>query len=859
MAIPALIATWLKRATPLRPLITVLVVGTVLILAWMATRHLVNDISYDDMMTSLEATPTWAVIAALLLTAATFGTLMVSDLGGLAYTGRRLPFPLVALTSFCSYAVGNTAGFGPLTAGAIRYRFYTPHGLEPEDIARIVAFVTTAFGLGLCGVLGLSFMAASLVGVQTPFAMPAWVLQVGGGAVVLALLALGWAAGSGRTLVIAGVSLRVPGRGIMLRQFLATVGDMVLSAAVLWVLLPWGSIDLVPFIAIYSLAIGLGILSQVPAGLGVFETIIIAALGPQTDVDHVLGALVLYRVIYHLVPLAVAALLITILELRRAAGLPLVGALFRVGGRFAPPVLGALSVVVGAVVILSAVTPINAGSLSYLSHIVPLSLMETAHFAGGLLGVALVMTARGLVYRLRSAWGLALLAAIGSLLVAAPKGAFLLSGLLLVLAAGLWASRQQFSRPASLLHQAVTSGWAVALTTALITAVTLLFFVYKDVDYANRLWTEFDFAGDAPRSLRSMMGMAVIALFLTGWALLRPAAPRSARPSEADLAEAQAITAAQGRTEAVLVAMGDKHLLFSEDRHAYIMYGRQGRSWVALFDPVGPREYWPELIWRFVEMARRCGGRPAFYQVAPESLAYYADAGLRAFKLGEEARVRLADYDLKGAKHTRLRHRLNRAEKDGLELEILPAEAVIDHLPILSRVSDVWMETHNVREKRFSLGNFNPAYLVTQPVAVIRLNGTVVAFATLMLTEQTHEARIDLIRYLPEAPKGVMDILLARLMFHYKEAGYEWFILGMAPLAGLSDSEAAPIWHHVGREVFEHGEWFYNFCGLRDFKAKFQPEWQARYLAVPGGVNPMMALADITVLISGGLKGVIGK
>jgi phosphatidylglycerol lysyltransferase len=104
-----------------------------------------------------------------------------------------------------------------------------------------------------------------------------------------------------------------------------------------------------------------------------------------------------------------------------------------------------------------------------------------------------------------------------------------------------------------------------------------------------------------------------------------------------------------------------------------------------------------------------------------------------------------------------------------------------------------------------------------------------------------------------------MDILLARLMFHYKEVGYDWFILGMAPLSGLSDSEAAPIWHHVGREVFEHGEWFYNFSGLRAFKAKFQPEWQARYLAVPGGVNPMMALADITVLIGGGLKGVIGK
>ena len=74
-----------------------------------------------------------------------------------------------------------------------------------------------------------------------------------------------------------------------------------------------------------------------------------------------------------------------------------------------------------------------------------------------------------------------------------------------------------------------------------------------------------------------------------------------------------------------------------------------------------------------------------------------------------------------------------------------------------------------------------------------------------------------------------------------------------------SSSAAAPIWHRVGRTVFEHGERFYNFSGLRAFKAKFLPEWQPRYLAVAGGINPMLALADITVLISGGLKGVIGK
>ena len=114
-------------------------------------------------------------------------------------------------------------------------------------------------------------------------------------------------------------------------------------------------------------------------------------------------------------------------------------------------------------------------------------------------------------------------------------------------------------------------------------------------------------------------------------------------------------------------------------------------------------------------------------------------------------------------------------------------------------------------------------------------------------------------RFVPDAPNGVMEVLLTHLMLHFRAAGYARFNLGMAPLSGLSASGAAPVWHRVGRAVFEHGERYYNFAGLRAFKAKFRPDWQPRYLAVSGGINPMLALTDITILISGGLKGVIGR
>ena len=94
---------------------------------------------------------------------------------------------------------------------------------------------------------------------------------------------------------------------------------------------------------------------------------------------------------------------------------------------------------------------------------------------------------------------------------------------------------------------------------------------------------------------------------------------------------------------------------------------------------------------------------------------------------------------------------------------------------------------------------------------------------------------------------------------YLREAGYESFNLGMAPMSGMSKRDAAPVWDRIGSTLFEHGERFYNFKGLRAFKAKFHPKWEPRYLAVQNGADAALALMDATVLISGGVRGVIGK
>ncbi len=81
----------------------------------------------------------------------------------------------------------------------------------------------------------------------------------------------------------------------------------------------------------------------------------------------------------------------------------------------------------------------------------------------------------------------------------------------------------------------------------------------------------------------------------------------------------------------------------------------------------------------------------------------------------------------------------------------------------------------------------------------------------------------------------------------------------MAPLAGLSERRSSPVWDRVGRTVYEHGERFYNFKGLKAFKAKFHPRWEPRYMAAGSGLNPVISLMDATLLIGGGMKGLVRK
>ncbi|WP_018239297.1 bifunctional lysylphosphatidylglycerol flippase/synthetase MprF [Ensifer sp. BR816] len=836
-------------------------IGTLLVIALFgaAIFHITAEVEYEDVVVALAGTSWTAVTTAILCTGLSFLALTFYDVGALDYIKRKLPYLDVALTAACAYAVGNTAGFGPLSGGAIRYRSYSRLGLEPDDIGRVIAFVTLAFGLGLGAVACLSLLAvaeyvAPLTGID-----PFWLRAIA--VLVLAgMLAIMVAARTGHEMRIGRVTLRLPDTRTSSRQFLVTALDLAASATVLYVLLPSGTIGWPAFLAIYSVAVGLGVLSHVPAGLGVFETVIVATLGRAADVDAILGALVLYRVIYHVLPLLIAIVVMIGMEVRQLAGHPAASSLRRAGGRMTPLLLATLALVLALMLVLSSVTPTPDENLAFLANHVSLPIVEGAHFLASLLGLALVIVARGLALRLDGAWWASVVIALAALLLSLVKAVALVeAGMLAFFILGLLASRRLFIRPASLFGQALTAPWLMAMGVICLGAYVVLLFVYRNVEYSHELWWQFEFSAEAPRGLRALLGVTIGAIAVAIWSLMRPAATAVAPASGEELERAIAILETQDMSDANLVRMGDKSIMFSADGRAFIMYGRWARSWIALFDPVGPLDVWPDLIWQFIETARSNGCRAVFYQVSPKGLAYYADAGLRAFRLGELAEVDLARFEMKGGKWANLRQQVSRGQRDGLEFSLVEPADVPAILPELAKISDAWLAHHSAREKGFSLGAFDPDYLAEQPVAILKCNGRIVAFANILVTGTKEEGSVDLMRFSPEAPRGAMDFLFAQLMEYLKAHGYRRFNLGMAPLSGMSSRRLAPVWDRAGRAFYEHGERYYNFKGLRAFKSKFHPHWQPRYLVASGGLNPILSLMDATFLIGGGLKGVIGK
>ena len=286
----------LRRLAPLA--------GAALFFAALVVLHReLRDVHYAELSAAVARLPPGRVLLALLLTGLNYLVLTGYDQLAVEYAGLRLHRGRVALAGFVSYAISNSLGFGMLSGAAVRFRFYTRWGVGALELSKIVLFQSTTFWLGLL----------ALGGATLGFAPHPWLRDLPAAPLVralgLALLGLGLAYAllpfaRKAPLRLGRFEVPVPTARLAAGQFVLSILDWGLAAAVLQALLPPGAVPFGELLGAFLAAQIVGLVSHVPGGLGVFETLMVLGLKPYLPATSVLTALVLYRAIYYLLPLA---------------------------------------------------------------------------------------------------------------------------------------------------------------------------------------------------------------------------------------------------------------------------------------------------------------------------------------------------------------------------------------------------------------------------------------------------------------------------------------------------------------------------------------------------------------------------
>ncbi|WP_297802603.1 phosphatidylglycerol lysyltransferase domain-containing protein [uncultured Brevundimonas sp.] len=526
-----------------------------------------------------------------------------------------------------------------------------------------------------------------------------------------------------------------------------------------------------------------------------------------------------------------------------------------------PQLFAAASFLLGGLMLLSAVTPEFSDRLNTLGRWAQPAVIDLSHFAASVTGFLLLFISAGLWRRRRGAYYAALVALIVGAIFAVLKGLNLMQAAeMLVAAALMWPCRSAFNRR-SRLGEPLRPAWLLMLAAAVIAMLWLGFFAYRETPYDDALWWTFLTDSQASGFLRAGAVLSVLSLAVTLRSLLSAPGARSHGPATAEEIERARIALEQAEVappEARLALLGDKALLFSPSGYSFLAYRVRGRRWIAMSEPAGLVSERLELLWTFAELADSYGGAPVFYSISERVLADLATMGLAMRKVGEAAVVPTHSFSTEGKGKQNLRTAVNRAEREGSVFTVLmpgEAKAVADEL---KAVSDAWIDNAEGSEKEFSMGRFDIDYLNQSPIAVVREQGRMVAFANLLMGAGNKEAMIDLMRYVPDGPHGVMDYLFTRTAQWCRETGIDHLDLGMAPLSGLEDRRTSPVFARVGALIFEEANAIYGFQGLRSYKGKFGPVWRPKFIAAPTTTPLPLALLDVALLTSKGWRGLLG-
>jgi len=841
--------------------------GFLALTGWLLWRELDHQFDLPEIQRTLLDVPTLPAlgIAALALVSVLFTGLVDGLIGNWLRLGLHLRDYL--RLSFVANSLANILNLSGAMGAGIRVMSLTARKVPLPRAAALIGMQALSLPLGLSMLVVFALAAQSLP-------LSAGVVERTIAYLVLAAAALYlplYFFLSTRRPLMRWLphDIGLPPLRLKLELALVSLLDWLLAAATLWACLYVSGAHVKPglMLGAFAGASVLGLASQVPGGLGVFDGLVLLALKEAGfDQPVILSGLLLFRIAYYLLPLlvglyvgsemftqnsAVVARLRTRLgshPLFGVLGLPAV-LLADLGTRL----LAVLTFGAGALLLASAAMPSVVEHINVVRAHLPILFVEGSSWFSILTGVLLLGLARGIDGRLRVAYRMTMWLLLISAGLAVTKGLHFGEALFLLAVAVLLRTRKRvFTRRATTLTSATTLGWYAGLLICV-----LVFFAIGAAQVLGDDSFDLFYFGFGEHTSRVGRGLAAAGLGLViylMWQFFAVKRPSLTLPSRAELEQARRIYLAHGGGEfAHLTFMRDKHLFWAADHQAVVAFGSVRNRLVALGSPCGPESAMDRAIVEFRRYADAQDRVPVFYEVLEPDLSHYHDHGFDLFKLGELALIRLEEFSLAGKRWEDLRQAVNRAAKEKLTFEIVqaPHDSVV--LAEVKQVSDTWLAYKGSAEKGFSLGRFDEEYFEWSPLALVRRDGELIAFANIVPPYGPNgTASVDLMRHVGDAPRSTMDYLFANVMLWAQAQGHKAFSLGMAPLSRVGDNQYARINERLASLAFRYGGSLYNYQGVRRFKDKFKPEWVGSYLAYPRGIWVPGLLIDVAALVAGG-------
>ncbi len=591
-----------------------------------------------DIGEALAAIPVHSLVFSATWTILSYFILTFYDRLGTIYAGHKVSYGRVAFASFCAYALSHNLGFAAVSGAAVRYRLYAHWGLTPLQIGKTVAFCSLTFALGgmvLGGaILFVEPRAIPFFGQHLPklamygVGMLLW-------AVVLGYVTLSKVVGQVRVF---GHDIRLPGWRMAIVQVMLATVDVAVTATIFFALLPPApGLTWLIFLGIYVASYTAGLAANLPGGIGVFDTAILFGLEPYMGAPHIVGAILVFRLYYYVIPLFLAGSLFAGNEillrggglLRHFRRLPPVQAI----GRWSEPDFAVTSAT-GAVG-LSGMLMLCLGVLAPQPDFAWIDpdygelVRQAGQFVPSLIGAGLVVMAIALSRRVNLAWSLTmLLLVLGAAFAATQADRLWVSGILVLTTLLLAPFRTCFYRHARLLSGPLQPGSAMTLVVLGLCLFSLAMTrPHTHLLQNNAFWAVI-ISRELPNTVRLAVAIAVLLGLTAIWLLLRPGRV-TCLPWDSS---ARQLLLGFGAA----VGQPADGVVLGESARAAIPFRRCGRVLLGLGDPVGDELDRISAIWRLRDLAQQEGRDAAVWQAGPELLKVYGDLGLTALPLGPD-------------------------------------------------------------------------------------------------------------------------------------------------------------------------------------------------------------------------------